>query len=232
MRGMAPGPAGEQPFLGQVLDEIRAGGNLPLRQRAQDIGSHEALRRLQVGKASGAVELRVVPLVVAWAIPALLEDAVGAALRHALGHEVMRRRTRRKVEADGWCLHRHGSLWARCSSRAGCGYSPLQYAPELRRWEYQEPRSFVRRSILQRWMGHQLGSVSLVGSPCGARGGGVPLACAFMAAATAAAICSSRDRAWAWRSSSVCWRLRSAASWPAARVASQPGRMSRSPGRL
>src|SRR5438093_9002573 len=76
-------------------------------------------------------------------------------------------------------------------------YSPLQYPPELRRWEYQEPRSFVRRSILQRWMGHQLGSVSLVGSPCGARGGGVPLACAFMAAATAAAICSSRDRAWA-----------------------------------
>src|SRR5215831_19716897 len=68
----------------------------------------------------------------------------------------------------------------------GRGYSPLQYAPELRRWEYQEPRSFVRRSILQRWMGHQLGSVSLVGSSVGGAGGfrapfpvGFPLACAF-----------------------------------------------------
>ena len=31
MRGMAPGPAGEQSFLGEVLDELRAGGYLPLR---------------------------------------------------------------------------------------------------------------------------------------------------------------------------------------------------------
>ena len=60
MRGMAPGPAGEQPVLGQVLDELPARGNLPLRQRAQDIGPHEALGRLQVGKAPGAVALRVV----------------------------------------------------------------------------------------------------------------------------------------------------------------------------
>ena len=118
MRGMAPGPAGEQPVLGQVLDEIRAGGHLPLRQRAQDIGPHEALGRLQDGKAPGAVVLGVVPLVVAWAIPALLEDAVGAALGHALGHELVRRRARRKAEADRWCLHRRVSLWARCSSRA------------------------------------------------------------------------------------------------------------------
>ena len=58
---------------------------------------------------------------------------------------------------------------ARCSSRADGGYSPLQYAPELRRCEYQEPRSFVRRSILQRWMGHQLGSVSVVGSSLAGR---------------------------------------------------------------
>jgi len=35
-------------------------------------------------------------------------------------------------------------------------------------------------------------------------------ACALMAAWTAAAICSSSDRAWAWRSSSACWRVRSA----------------------
>src|SRR5215475_7383545 len=86
----------------------------------------------------------------------------------------------------------------------GRGYSPLQYPPDGRRCEYQEPRSFVRRSILQRWMGHQLGSVSLVGSNAGGAGGfRVPfpvvlaVACAFMAAATAAAICSSSDRAWA-----------------------------------
>src|SRR2546427_3303252 len=72
MRGMAPGPAGEQPFLGQVLDEIRARGNLPLRQRAQDIGPHEALGRLQVGKAPGAVVLGVAALVVARTIPALV----------------------------------------------------------------------------------------------------------------------------------------------------------------
>src|SRR5213592_2834838 len=76
----------------------------------------------------------------------------------------------------------------------GRGYSPLQYAPELSRCEYHEPRSLLRRSIVQRCIAHQLGSVSLVGSTCGARGGGVPLACAFMAAATAAAICSSRVR--------------------------------------
>ena len=59
MRGMAPLPAGEQPVLGQVLDEIRARSYLPLRQRAQDIGPHEALGRLQVGKAPGTVALRV-----------------------------------------------------------------------------------------------------------------------------------------------------------------------------
>jgi len=59
MRGMTPGPAGEQPVLGQVLDEIRARSYLPLRQRAQDIGPHEALGRLQVGKAPGTVALRV-----------------------------------------------------------------------------------------------------------------------------------------------------------------------------
>src|SRR5439155_13224533 len=135
-------------------------------------------------------------------IPALLEDAVGAALGHALGHELVRRRARRKAEADRWCLHRRGSLWARCSSRAGCGYSPLQYSPPARRWEYQEPRSFVRRSIFTRWMGHQLGSVSLVGSNAGGVGGFrapfpvvLPVVCACMAAATAAAICSSSDRA-------------------------------------
>ena len=57
-------------------------------------------------------------------------------------------------------------------------------------------------------------------------------ACAFMAAATAAAICSSSDRAWAWRSSSACWRLRSASCWRAARLASQPCRISWSQGRL
>src|SRR5712691_7192857 len=104
MRGMAPGPAREQPVLGEVLDELRAGGHLPRRQRAQDIGPHEAFGRLQVGKAPGAVVLRVAALVVARAIPALLEDAVGAALRHALRHELVRRRARRKAEADGWGL--------------------------------------------------------------------------------------------------------------------------------
>src|SRR5216684_8602412 len=62
--------------------------------------------------------LRVVPLVIAWAIPALVEDAVGTALGHALGHELVRRRARRKAEADRWCLHRRSS-WARYSSRAG-----------------------------------------------------------------------------------------------------------------
>src|SRR5262245_18703378 len=118
MRGMAPGPAGEQPFLGQVLDELRAGGHLPLRQRAQDIGPHEALGRLQVGKAPRAIELRVDALVIARAIPALLQDAVGAALGHALGHELVRRRARRKAEADGSCWHWRSS-WARCASRAG-----------------------------------------------------------------------------------------------------------------
>src|SRR5712691_11248796 len=53
--------------------------------------------------------LRVVALVVAWAIPALLEDAVGAALGHARRHELVRRRARRKAEAERWCLHRRGS---------------------------------------------------------------------------------------------------------------------------
>src|SRR5713101_9467647 len=62
--------------------------------------------------------LRVVPLVIAWAIPALVEDAVGAALGHALGHELVRRRSWREWEANGWCLHRRSS-WARCASRAG-----------------------------------------------------------------------------------------------------------------
>src|SRR4029434_3476215 len=68
----------------------------------------------------------------------------------------------------------------------GRGYSPLQYPPDGRRCEYQEPRSFVRRSILQRWIAHQFGSVSLVGSSMGgAAGGRAPLgllvACAFSA---------------------------------------------------
>src|SRR6266705_341889 len=71
-----------------------------------------------MGKASGAVELRVVPLVIAWAIPALVEDAVGAALGHALGHELLGRRSWLEWEANGWCLHRRSS-WARCASRAG-----------------------------------------------------------------------------------------------------------------
>src|SRR5262252_6896502 len=78
----------------------------------------------------------------------------------------------------------------------GRGYSPLQYAPELSRCEYHEPRSLLRRSIVTRWSGHQEGSVSLVGSSAGGAGGfrapfpvGLPVACACMAAATAAAIC-------------------------------------------
>src|SRR5262249_55812641 len=102
MRGMPPGPAGEQPVLGQVLDEIRAGSHLPLRQRAQDIGPHKPFGRLDGGKAPGAVVLRVVALVVAWAIPALFEDAVGTALGHALHHELVRRRAWREWEANGW----------------------------------------------------------------------------------------------------------------------------------
>src|SRR5262249_40557756 len=118
MRGMAPLPAGEQPVLGQVLDEIPARGDVPLRQRAQDIGADEALGRLQASKAPGAVMLRVAALVVAWAIPALFEDPVGAALRHALGHELVRRRARREWKADGAWLHRRRS-WAGCASRAG-----------------------------------------------------------------------------------------------------------------
>src|SRR5215510_5938706 len=67
MRGMAPRPAGEQPVLGQVLDEFPARDDVPLRQRAQDIGPDEALGRLQLGKAPGTVVLRVAALVVAWA---------------------------------------------------------------------------------------------------------------------------------------------------------------------
>src|SRR5207237_9642062 len=101
MRSRAPGPGGEQPVLCHVLAETRARGHLPLRQRAQDIGPHEALGCLQVGKASGAVVLRVVPLVAARTIPALLEDAVRTAFGDALGHELVRRRARRKAEADG-----------------------------------------------------------------------------------------------------------------------------------
>src|SRR5262245_49621130 len=75
MRGMTPGPAGEQPVLGEVLDELRAGSHLPLRQRAQDIGPYEALGRCQDGEAARAVVLRVVALVIVRAIPALLEGA-------------------------------------------------------------------------------------------------------------------------------------------------------------
>src|SRR5215471_6627119 len=90
MRGMAPLPAGEQPVLGQVLDELRAGGHLPLRQRAQDIGADKALGRFQDGEAPGAVVLWVAALVVGWAIPAPLEGTVGAALGQALGHELVR----------------------------------------------------------------------------------------------------------------------------------------------
>src|SRR5262249_24601442 len=82
MLGMAPLPAGEQPVLSQVLDELRAGGHLPLRQRAQDIGADKALGCLQDGEAPGTVELRVIPLVVGWAIPAVFEGVVGGALGH------------------------------------------------------------------------------------------------------------------------------------------------------
>src|SRR5262249_20573726 len=85
----------------------------PLRQRAQDIGPHEALWRLQLGKAPGAIVLRVIPLVIVWAIPALLEGAIGAALGHTLRHEVVRRRARRKAEANRWCWHRRDSLRSR-----------------------------------------------------------------------------------------------------------------------
>src|SRR5262249_46678557 len=102
----------------QVLDELRAGGNLPLRQRAQNIGADKALGRLQDGEASGAIVLRVVPLVVGWAIPAMFEGVVGAALGHAPGHELVRRRAGREWEANGWCRHGRSS-WARCASRAG-----------------------------------------------------------------------------------------------------------------
>ena len=109
---MAPGPAGKQPFLGQVLDELWA--RAMSHQRVQDIGPHEALGRLQLGNF-GAVELRVAALVVARAIPACLRT-VGA-LGHTLGHELVRRRARRKAEADRWFLHRRVSS-ARCSSRA------------------------------------------------------------------------------------------------------------------
>jgi len=98
---MAPLPAGEQPVLGQVLDEFRAGGHLPLRQRAQDIGADKTLGCLQDGKAARAVVLWVVALVVARAIPALVEDAVRTAFRHALGHELVRRRAWREWEANG-----------------------------------------------------------------------------------------------------------------------------------
>src|SRR5215813_9336971 len=118
MRGMAPLPAGEQPVLGQVLDELRAGGHLPLRQRAQDIGADKALGCFQDGEAARTVVLRVVALVIARAIPTPLEGTVGAALGHALGHELVRRRARRKAEADRWCRHGRRS-WARCASRAG-----------------------------------------------------------------------------------------------------------------
>src|SRR5574341_2109683 len=147
MRGMAPGPAGEQPLLGQVLDEIPARGNLPLRQRAQDVGPYKALGRLQLGKAPGAVVLRVVPLVVARAIPALLEDTVGAALRHALRHELVRRRARREWEANGWCLHWRGS-WARCSSRAGLGL--LAFAVRAGVQPVRVPRATLVRAPLHR----------------------------------------------------------------------------------
>src|SRR5262249_22656095 len=99
MRGMAPGPAGEQPLLGEVLDEIPARGDVPLRQRAQDIGPHEAFGRFQDGEASRAVVLRVVALVIARTIPATLEGMVGAALGHALGHEVVRRGAWREWDA-------------------------------------------------------------------------------------------------------------------------------------
>src|SRR6516225_849377 len=73
--------------------------------------------------------LRVVALVVAWAIPAPLEGMVSTALGHALGHELVRRRARRQAEADRWCLHRRVSLWARCSSRAGCGLFAFAVRP-------------------------------------------------------------------------------------------------------
>src|SRR5262249_10012917 len=118
MWGMAPLPAGEQPVLGQVLDELRAGGHLPLRQRAQDIGADKALGCFQDSEAARTVVLRVVALVIARAIPTPLEGTVGAALGHALGHELVRRRARRKAEADGGCRHGRSS-WARCASRAG-----------------------------------------------------------------------------------------------------------------
>src|SRR5262249_40133376 len=112
MRGVPPGPAGEQSVLGQVLDEIPARGDVPLRQRAQDIGPHEAFGRLQVSKASGAVMLRVVPLVIAWTIPATLEGMIGAALGHALGREVVRRGAWREWDANGSWRHGRVSWWA------------------------------------------------------------------------------------------------------------------------
>src|SRR5262249_10470922 len=128
MRGMAPGPAGEQPVLGEVLDEIRPGDNLPLRQRAQDIGPYEALGRFQDGEAPGAVMLRIVPLVIAWTIPAPLEGMVGAALGHALGHELVRRRARRKAEANRWCLHRRVSIGSRQRSDHAAGQGLFAFA--------------------------------------------------------------------------------------------------------
>src|SRR5712691_1365580 len=85
-------------------------------------------------------------------------------------------------------------------------YSPLQYALECRRCEYQEPRSLLRRCIWHWWMGHQLGSVSLVRSDAGGGGGvclpsaagAAPLVLAAVwvgiAAWTAASRCSCRMR--------------------------------------
>jgi hypothetical protein len=146
--------------------------------------------------------LRVAALVVTWAIPALLEDAVGA-LRHTL--------------AMSWCAVVQGgvegervmtaSAWPLGAVRPApvCGYHfALAAVGEL----VAKPAGAQALPSCQRivtWcLGHQLGSVSVVGSSAGGAGGfrapfpvGLPVVWACMAAATAAAICSSSDRAWA-----------------------------------
>ena len=98
MRGMAPRPAGEQPVLGQVCDEIRAGGDLPLRQRAQDIGPHKALGRLQLGKAAEALVLRIVAPVVLRTIVAAFAGGMRRGFRQAALAQLLDRLGAREID--------------------------------------------------------------------------------------------------------------------------------------
>src|SRR5262249_34251328 len=101
-----------------------------------------------MGKAARAVVLRVVALVIARAIPALLEDAVCTAFGDALGHELVRRGARRKTAADRWCWHRRVSVGSRQRSDHAAGQGLFAFAVPTGRQAMRVPGAALIRAPL------------------------------------------------------------------------------------